>query len=213
MDDPNLPQSGDALNLDAGMPQPHLPTVPAPTPVDNWQTRFAGLQRSVQDVLQKSGFQRFGDIPSRADVDGLRAEAQRAATLAADVERVSAERGAYEAQVAALTAQLNGAQAQNTVFQVLAEVAPELVPFASYLPQAGTRDEIVAQIETFRGKLKTVGVTPSQPFSPLPPASSPPAGVQNNLGDLQRQYREAQAAKNFPEMQRLASEILPLTTK
>jgi hypothetical protein len=201
-----LPDEG----LGLALPQAPAQALPQVQPTDNWSQRYAGLQRSLQAQLQRTGFQRFEDLPTKAEIDALRAQAQQVASIGAQVEQRQVEAGSLAAQNAELQRQLAEANSAKGLYDILAKEAPELVPMARYL-KPGSPEEVVAQIADFRATLTKVvpsaaAQTPAVPM-PLPPPSAGAAATTNaNLQVLVEQANTALREGRIADYRRLTAE-------
>lgn len=183
--------------------QPMTPQVPAS---DNWQERHAGLQRSVQQRLQETGWNALNAIPTKAEVDTLRAQAAQAPTLQQQVEALNLEKNSLTSNQSVTAQQMTELQAQVRKANILAEVAPDLAPLLGYVPTALDEEAQKLAIEKFRTQLQAAVKIPggSVASGPNPPAAQPPMPqTPTNSGDLIRQIFQATEAKNWGEVKRL----------
>jgi hypothetical protein len=188
-----------------------IPVTPMPAPVppapqkpsEDWQSRFSGLQRSLQQVLEQTGWNKLEAIPKRAEVEVWHSSAATLTDVQAQLDALQAAKSAVEVEKTGLVEQLALSGREVTKAHLLAEQAPDLFPFLRYIPAKSTDEEQLAEFQTFRQQLGRV-TTPTQPPRAMPPATQPPMSPKGtDTVDLWNQMQAAREAKNDAEYARL----------
>jgi len=183
-------------------PTPIAQPAPQP-PSEDWQRRFTGLQQSLQKTLELTGWGKQDAIPKRSDVEAWRNDAARLPDVQAQLDALTAAKGAVETEKQQLANQLQERELEVRKASMMSQQAPDLFAFLSYIPAKAEEAEQLQEFENFRQQLSRVSV-PGQAPRAAPPATQPAMGSKPaTTVELWAQMQKALSEGNTAEYDRL----------
>lgn len=180
-----------------------LGAIPSATPpAEQWQARFAGLQQSLQGVLQTTGWGKLDAIPKKTEVEGWQAAVAQLNDLRTQFEAKNQEALALASEKAALSARVAQQERQLRRDALVAQKAPQVGHLLDYIPVAEDDAAQEAAIAEFVNRLNIA--VPQRTGGPLPPLNQTPNQVPPAAPpDLMVQLNAAYAKNDAAEIQRL----------
>lgn len=186
--------------LDAPTP-PQTPIVPSPG--EDYQKRFTGLQQTLNGMLTRTGWQRLDAIPDQKTYERLQSEATAAADAARKFEEQQLAMQQTLSKLQEAESKLTATQLELTKRDLLAQKAPHLVGMAKYVP---TSENLETEVDAFIRSMESVASGKQPPIAP--PPANPPVGGQPKVdtSDLLRQMNEALASGDKAKYEQLRSD-------
>ena len=151
----------------------------------------------IDGLYKRTGYHKLDEIPAKTVVDQAQTAVTELTQLRTTHEQQGTELQGLRSERDTLQQKLAETEKLVRRANFIASKAPHLAAFMDFIPAADSDEAQQTILEDFQSRMKATGVTPA---GPLPPASSPPAAIPSNPGELIHRLNAAVDAKDWEQV-------------